>query len=174
MIPPEEQRHLQTGARREERPGGAGLVRLTARSHGDAPAVLARAREVMAAILDGAGPPWPPAESWRRKLPSWFVEVSGPERSQEEVEQWLRWWRSLPPGEQARAAQDQQWALADWLFWMEPSERQWFWWDASVDGPDAATVVVEVPGWPAPLGALEWLLRAAGAIEVVRDAPATA
>jgi len=134
---------------------------------------MARAREVMAAILDGPESQQSPAEFWRDELPRWFVEACAPERPREEVEQWLHWWRSLPLEEQARATREQPWTLADWLFWLDPCERQWFWWDATVDHPDRATIVVEVPGWPAPLGALEWLLRAAGAIEIFHDAPVT-
>jgi hypothetical protein len=62
---------------------------------------------------------------------------------------------------------------ADWLYWLEPSERQWFWWDAAVERPDALRVIVEVAGWPAPLGAHDWLLLAAGAIEVAHLAVST-
>jgi len=100
-------------------------------------------------------------------LPAWFVERSAPERSREEAERWLAWWRSLPASEQARVAREQDWALADWLYWLEPAERHWFWWDAVIENPEILRVIVEVPGWPVPLGALEWLLRAAGAMEVV-------
>jgi hypothetical protein len=49
------------------------------------------------------------------------------------------------------------------------SERQWFWWDAKVEREGTLRVTVEVPGQPAPLGALDWLLRAAGAVEVIHE-----
>jgi hypothetical protein len=39
--------------------------------------------------------------------------------------------------------------------------------DARVDGPDWLRIVIELDSWPAPLGALAWLLRAAGAGDVV-------
>jgi len=52
---------------------------------------------------------------------------------------------------------------------MEPFERQWFWWDAEIGRDGTLRVTVEIPGWPAALGALDWLLRAAGAAEVVHD-----
>jgi len=45
----------------------------------------------------------------------------------------------------------------DWLHWLEPAECQWFWWDAVVEDPDTLRVIVEVAGWPAPPGALDWL-----------------
>lgn len=77
-------------------------------------------------------------------MPEWFVAACSPERTAEKT----------------------SWTLADWLYWMEPDERQWFWWDARIDGEGATTVLVEVPRWPSATGALEWLLRAAGASSV--------
>lgn len=58
------------------------------------------------------------------------------------------------------------WALTDWLYWLEPSQREWFWWDASVRGADSLLVRVQVTGWPTALGSLEWVLLASGAREV--------
>jgi hypothetical protein len=136
--------------------------------------VAARAREVLRAVLAHAGPSWPTVSEWRQLLPAWFVEGSAPEKSREEAERWLGWWRSLPAAEQARVTREQRWALPDWLHWLEPAERQWFWWDAVVENPETLRVMVEVPGWPAPLGALEWLLRAAGAVEVSHEEPVRA
>jgi hypothetical protein len=121
---------------------------------------------VLRAVLDHAGPSWPSLSEWRQVLPTWFVESSAPEQSRDEAERWLGWWRSLPAEEQALVTRAQRWTLAGWLYWLEPSERQWFWWDAAVENPDTLRVFVEVSGWPTPLGALEWLLRAAGAVEV--------
>ena len=51
----------------------------------------------------------------------------------------------------------------NWLFWLLPEERTWYWWDGEVSGPHEVRLWVEVAGGPAPLGALEWLVRAAGA-----------
>jgi hypothetical protein len=102
-------------------------------------------------------------------MPAWFVESSAPEQSREEAERWLSWWRNLSAEEQAQVTRAQRWTLADWLYWLEPSERQWFWWDSVIESPDTLQVIVEVSGWPAPLGALDWLLRAAGAAEVAHE-----
>jgi hypothetical protein len=77
----------------------------------------------------------------------------------------------LSAEERASATRARPWTLADWLYWLEPSERQWFWWDALVENSDTLRVVVEVSGWPTPLGALDWLLRAAGAAEVIFEEP---
>ena len=60
----------------------------------------------------------------------------------------------------------------DWLHWLEPDNRTWFWWDAAVTQDDALRVMVEVPGASAPLGALEWLFKASGAGEVRPEAMA--
>jgi len=168
VIRPDEVRHVEEGPRQGERPGGAGTVAVVAKARSNAADVLARVREVMGEIVK-TGEPWPDLEYWRSQLPRWFVDASAPERSRDEIEQWLAWWRSLPPHEQAQAAAEQKWTLADWLFSVQPSERQWFWWDARVESPDILRVLVEVPGDPVALGALEWLLRAAGATEIARE-----
>jgi hypothetical protein len=75
----------------------------------------------------------------------------------------------LPPDERARASRDAPWALADWLHWMEPSERQWYWWDNIVDDADQFRILLVISGSPAPLGALGWLIRVAGGQEITAD-----
>jgi hypothetical protein len=47
--------------------------------------------------------------------------------------------------------------------------REWFWWDGFVDEAGIVHVSVQVMGWPAPLGALDWLLRAGGAQNVAHN-----
>lgn len=133
---------------------------------GTAELVLDRSRAVMLAVLDNGDPQWPSVQRWKDLLPGWFVTACAPERSQQETDEWLAWWRTLGPAEQARADGEQPWELADWLHWLMPSERQWFWWDAVIEAAGTLRVTVEVAGWPAPLGALDWLLRASGAGEV--------
>jgi hypothetical protein len=143
--------------------GGVGTIDVVA----TAPApesVLGRCREVLAVVIDHQAGDWPDVSAWRELLPSWFVEAC-PDESPEETERWLAWWRSLPREQQVEAERARAWSLADWLYWLEPDERQWFWWAATVED-DALRVAVELSGWPAPLGALEWLLRTAGATTV--------
>jgi hypothetical protein len=101
-------------------------------------------------------------------LPGWFVEACAPERSPAESEKWLRWWRDLHLDEQTQIAREQQSTLGDWLYWMEPSERQWYWWDGAVENPERMSIVVQVESAPSALGAREWLLRASGAVEIRR------
>jgi hypothetical protein len=68
----------------------------------------------------------------------------------------------------AERAEEQKkpWSLDNWVHWMRPENREWYWWDAEVVGGAAAVVEVEVDGWPFPWGSLEWLLKAAGANSV--------
>ena len=148
MIVPEERRHLMDGPRPGELPGGAGTASVLARGGADAHDVLDRSRAVLLAVLEHSGPEWPTVEEWRLLLPAWFVAACGPETSREDAQRWLAWWRTLGPADRARAESERQWALADWLYWLMPSERQWFWWDATVGTDGTLRVTVEVPGWP--------------------------
>ena len=141
LIPPEELRHLNEGAGPDEKPGGVGLVEVVVRTRTDAQDVLDRCRDVLRPILKT------PQEDWGIDglplvdLPDWFVSDD------------------LVVG--APTASD-RWELSQWLSWLHPEERQWYWWDASARRSDELVVLVEVPGWPYALGALECLLRAAG------------
>lgn len=162
---------MREGARTGERAGGAGLVDVLARCQPSAATVLARCCEVLTVVIDHQSGDWPEAHVWKRLLPAWFVDACPPEMSTEEAEQWLAHWRSLSADEQAAAERQQAWPLADWLFWLEPAERQWHWWHGCVESQDRLRVTVEVAGWPVPLGALEWLLRAAGAVEIIVEEP---
>lgn len=168
MIVQEERRHLIEGARAHESPDSSVLVSVTARSE-DPDAVLARCREVLLAVLQHADQEWPQTEQWVSLLPEWFVAACAPEQSAEEAAQWLARWRALDPAEQARIESEQPWTLSDWLYWLSPSERQWYWWDAATTSDGMLRATVAVDGSPTALGALDWLLRAAGASEVIHE-----
>jgi hypothetical protein len=168
MIPPEELRHVMHGPRADERPTGAGLVTVSFHAP-DVQGVLDRSRSVMSAVLRAGGGPWPPLQQWTERLPAWFVQACAPERTQDEKQQWLTWWRGLDLEGRAVAERDRRWSLDDWLYYLEPDERQWYWWDAAALSSSEGTVELEVPGWPTPLGALKWLLHAAGADAVTAD-----
>lgn len=168
MIVPDERRHLVNGPRPGEEPGGAGTTTVVARG-GLAPGtVLDRSREVLLAVLEYSERDWPTLSEWGSVLPAWFVSACAQQRSLQEAERWLAWWRTLSPEEQARAESEQPWSLEDWLYWLFPPERQWFWWDAVVRPEVSLQVTVEVAGWPTALGSLQWLLRAAGADQVIQ------
>ncbi|WP_157360638.1 hypothetical protein [Amycolatopsis thermoflava] len=168
MLIDDEIRHLEGKLREGEQPGPGGLEEVTAVGSGDARAVLSRARDVLKVVLEVIRTDRVvELEEWRELLPNWFVEKCANERTLEEEQQWLVWWRGLPREQQARAVNEREWTLADWLEWFEPAERQWFWWDATLTSEDEVSIHVEVEGAPAPLGALEWLLRCSGA-KVIR------
>jgi len=61
---------------------------------------------------------------------------------------------------------EKRWSLLNWLHWMQPEERPWVWWDGRVETDSQARISVIVEGWPYPRGALDWLIRAAGALGV--------
>lgn len=157
---------LDTPPAESDRPGGLGTVRFLARCPGDAPAVLARAAEVMRVVNHHSTGDWPTNDAWRSLLPGWFVHRCAPERTREEAETWLAQWRQLPPDEQSRMDRESAWSLLNWIKWFVPADRSWYWWDAKVIDPNYVAVAVEVDQWPFPWGALAWLFRAAGATDV--------
>ena len=162
MIRPEELRHLEHGPRPHEQSGGAGTVTVTA-STNDPEGLLARCAEVMTAVLEETTVPWPPHRRWAEALPPWFVRRCAPESTPEQDAEWLAWWRSLNADRRLVEARDKPWSLSDWLHWLQPDERTWYWWGSGSDGSREARIEVEVAGWPVPLGSLEWLLKACGA-----------
>lgn len=159
----DEIRHVDFGPTSGETPGEAGLVDVSIVTDRPAVEVVERARGVLRAVASMRPDEMSSPDGARRRLPDWFVAGCDPERSAEADERWLAWWRSLDPKARLRAAAEHPWSLSEWLHWMDPGQRQWYWWDAHVDSARAATVTVEVAGWPTPLGSLEWLLRVAGA-----------
>jgi hypothetical protein len=126
---------------------------------------LARLREVLEPI-EAAREPWPALEEWERLLPEWFVASCARPMSPEEARSWVEQWRKMSPEEQSLANASQHWSLPDWLYWMEPSHLVWKWADGKVRTSQELEVFLEVDGWPVPLGAFEWLARAAGAKDV--------
>lgn len=165
-----ELRRLETGPSPGEKPGGVGTVRFDVSTAAGAEEVLRRAKQVLQvidkAILDG----WPSTEGLVPQLPGWFTAACAPPMSREQSDEWLARWRRLPPDEQVKAQNELKWSLDDWLYWMEPANRQWFWWDAEVAGDKKlAKVAIEVEGSPFPWAALRWLLVAAGAFAVEEE-----
>lgn len=153
---------LLLGVEDTAKPGGIGTVRFVVKCSGDAIDVLGRAKTVLEKVLRTTTVPWPSLDEWRRLLPSWFVERCAPEISQEEAERRV----GLPDEEQERLEQVEGWSLSAWLFWFQPEERQWAWWDAIVKADDTIIAAIEVDGWPFPWGSLEWLFLACGALGV--------
>lgn len=165
LTPEDEVRHLREGPRAHERPAGVGLQEVLAQSDGQSGVLVARAREVLLAVVTSAFPRWSPDVA-RSQLPRWFIDRCAPEPTAEEERAWLAWWRTLSPAARSAAESDAAWTVDNWLHLVAPDERQWHWWDARTEGPNFARVSIEVSGWPTATGALEWLLKAAGATSV--------
>lgn len=164
LIAPDELRHLAEGPRPSEYPGGAGLLGVRVTSRVPVVEVIARTKAVLQEVVHIPAEEF--ATAWQSRLPSWFIDGCVEEPSAEANEAWLKWWRQLDSGSQQRAARERGWSIADWMHWMHPMEREWFWWHAQLVSQYSAEVQVEVQGWPPAVGALEWLLRVAGAESV--------
>ncbi|MBS9386409.1 MAG: hypothetical protein NTY89_18550 [Nostocales cyanobacterium LacPavin_0920_SED1_MAG_38_18] len=159
----DEIRHLNTLPEPTERPKGLGIVRFIVQCPNNAEMVLNHAKEVLEAVLKQMPDETLDNDIWNISLPNWFIDACAPEKSQEEAEQWLKWWRSLPPQEQEKASKDVKWSLEDWIYWIKPNMRQWFWWDAIIDDACTIRIAVEVEAYPFAWGSLEWLFKASGA-----------
>lgn len=84
--------------------------------------------------------------------------------TKEEAEREMQPRRSLPRDAQVRITLEAAWTLSGWLYLLAPKERQWHWWDASIDASDQISVTIEVEDWPHSLEEVRWLFRASGAV----------
>ncbi|HKQ03868.1 MAG TPA: hypothetical protein VJ464_01955 [Blastocatellia bacterium] len=166
MRSEDELRHLHEGPSPGEKFEGLAIFELLAYCQSNADAVLNRCKEVLEVVLRHERNEWPSLDDWRTLLPMWFVMECADEVSREESERWLKWWQGLSREQQAKVEREARWSLSDWLYWFEPDVRQWFWWDAHIEDSKTLSVYVEVQSLPFPWGALDWLLRASGAVSV--------
>jgi hypothetical protein len=161
----DELRHLYTMPNATEAPRGIGLARFDVQCQDNSEQVLLRAREALQQLLSHS----PNELSSQLNLPGWLTSSFSPEKSMEEAEQWLKWWKRLPKEEQKIASKEAKWSLEDWLYWMQPDTRQWFWWDAIVSNKSTIKIAVEVDEHPFAWGSLEQLLKASGAMAVLPE-----
>jgi hypothetical protein len=155
----DEIRRLQEGLKEGALPGRI-ISSYVAHCAGDAQVVLDRCKEVLSIVLQPDSEDWPSIDEWRSRLPVWFVEKSAEEISQAEAERELR----LPLKERIKLSQ--QWSVGAFTHWFKPGERYWYWWDAAVKDANTLQIKVIVDDLPFPCGALEWLLKASGALSV--------
>ena len=160
----DESERLVRGPRPGERPGGLGLTRMNFVADGDAAAVVDRARDVMLRL---AGLP---ASAFNDVatgdlLPEWFLAAFARQPLAGQCPQDGEW--TYPVFDDrfggGQCPQDGDWTLEGWLYWADPGERPWRWWDARAVDADRGTIEIQVTDWPTPVGALSWLLLAAGA-----------
>lgn len=121
----------------------ADAVQRTYTCPGGAEAVLARTREVLAGVVP-APRPWPELDEWRTRLPAWFVDACS-----DDV--------------RISTCVLDKWSLRAWVWWFQPEQRRWTWWDGVADGDRLTLTLVPTGVGSLLLGALEWLLEAAGA-----------
>jgi len=162
----DELRRIQDGPGIAEKPQGLGTVEFTVTCSGNSWKVLTKVKEVLRIISSTCYNKLPLDNEWFKILPDWFIAQCVPEMSSEQIEEWLVWWRKLSNEEQIKADREKKWSLLDWVYWFEEDNRVWFWWDAIEKSPNLLLVYVEVREWPFPWGALRWLFKAAGAIDV--------
>jgi hypothetical protein len=145
----QELRHLSAGGAGEAPPDE--LDELVVSCPGGAERVLAGAREVLKVVLGRPAASWPGVDEWKRLLPAWFVSACVDDR-------------------EVRDCVLDRWSLRAWIYWFQPDQRQWRWWDARAEG-DRLQIWLLVRERPYLRGALGWLFQAAGAEEVT-DNPA--
>lgn len=167
MLTRQEELLRLMGAAAESAPSSASLVAIA--ETGDSSAVLERCREVLGVVLEFGEDNWPDLARWSGALPTWFVEACGPEKMPERSADWLAWHASLSPEERWDLADSEPWRLSEWIDWLRPSRRTWYWLGASAAIPSVLTVWLVTQGSPAPTGALEWLLTVSGATDVDLD-----
>ena len=126
-----------------------------------------RIREVLDVVLSvPSAEQWPADSAWPALLPSWFGAKCGEPESDAEVQTWRDSWGGLSAEEQVEAEAGKPWTVANWTYRMHPDQRRWVWWDGEVVSDHEILVLVGAPEWPTPIGALEWLLRSAGCVEI--------
>jgi hypothetical protein len=109
----------------------------------DAAATLDRLREVLKAVIPTPRP-WPSLDEWKARLPAWFVEACSDDVA-------------------ISTCVVDKWSLRAWVWWFQPEQRRWTWWDAEASG-DRVTLRLTPTGMGSLLlGALEWVLDASGA-----------
>jgi hypothetical protein len=157
---------LRDGHTHDAAPEALGLVSFVVGASHDMSTIIHRAMDVLLTVDDRADN-WPSPEKWPRILPEWFVAKCAPEKSNAEASAWLARWQALSPEKQKEEEGRQPWSLLDWLYWLEPERREWFWWTATVKNPQEGVIELVVKAWPFPWGSFAWLMQASGA-EVVR------
>ncbi|WP_313385811.1 hypothetical protein [Pantoea sp.] len=168
-----ERERLKTSPQTMAKASGFGIARFVV-SCNDASLVLALAKEVMIVVNNYSTQEWPSLENWISMLPFQFVNNFSPELTEAERKTQIQNWEALTYEEKlTEASHDDQWTLSSWLSWLEPEEREWFWWDAILfDFPlNNSHFLIEVTTLDSTFmsGALKKLFEACGASDVVSE-----
>ena len=149
-----------------EAPSGVGVVRYVVGHELPGELILTNARSVLAAVDESYLQQPGGAKVLRSSLPHWFTQAFEAPLTDEQAAEQLRRWRNMNVEERAASEQNEKWSIDAWLYWMDPTNREWFWWDAVVLSVNHSAVAVEVTSWPFAWGAFRWLLKASGASRV--------
>ena len=161
----DEAQRLRLGPEPSQKPGEIGTAIINVKCSKGAESVLGKVKEVLTIVLNQYAV-WPSLAEWKRTLPMWFVHACRAEITKEEADREQKQSRSLSPQARARYESTIGWSLEDWLYWFEPQNRHWFWWNASIEDPTTIRLEIEISEWPFPWDDLRWLLRCAGAHDV--------
>lgn len=156
---------LRAGPSGQESPQGF-VVRFEA-EHDEPTAALERMRELLVRTV-------PSMANGNRQaavaaVPEWFRDECRPEWTPEELQEEMRRRRSVSPEDRAVAERTARWSLRNWLAWLDPELRSWWWWDGRVESDGRLVVEILVEGHPFASGALLWMLRAVGCAEITED-----
>ncbi|MDF7666322.1 hypothetical protein PT273_00365 [Orbaceae bacterium ESL0727] len=151
---------------------GIGIARFVVSCESNAINILHLAKKTLELVASYSEIDWPSLEKWKKILPVTFVDNCIPERTKEEIDEKIAYRKSLPWEKQLKLLQeDEKWSLDEWLYWMEPQNRQWFWWKAYEFDDEIRDThfLVEVTVYNEPFlwGSLKWLFKACGAIDVI-------
>ena len=148
-------------------PAGMHLFEIEAVCEQDANLVLGRVREVLKILVSQDPNKWPTNDQWRSLLPEWFVQACAEEPTKEETEAWLAEWRKLGPIQQAEAIENVRWSMEQFVYWFQPSERQWWWWAAEIQDIHRLRIILLGEERNPAHEVLNWLLKAAGASRIM-------
>ena len=137
----EERRRLGEGAAGQEPPGELDSLEVRA---ADPAATLGRVREVLDVVVAHGEGGWPEVDEGKGRLPAWVVATCVDDRELQECVL-------------------DRWSLRAWLYWRQPDQRHWRWWDAEPAGPDGTLRIrLLVLSRPYLRGSLDWLLTVSG------------
>lgn len=123
---------------------------------GNAPEVLKRTKEILRQVLTSNLELDSPIDEWEKRIPTWFLDSCVSEPTGSEIQELLK-------TEKGFDALSNMWTLAGFLYWFRPELRSWYWWDGVLENSNILIIKLKVSGFPLAWGALQFLLKSAGA-----------
>lgn len=169
-----ERERLVNPPTQSEKASGIGIARFIVVCQKDAKEILKLAKEIISIVNGHSLQNWPLFEEWAVILPSKFVNSCQIELTDKEKAESRKRWEQLPYDEKIKLSQkDDSWSLSSWLSWLEPENREWFWWNAILfeEPLNNTHFIIEVTPLDSPFasGALKWLFKASGALDVISE-----